>query len=166
MSLEWESIARTVVHGAATYGVLIGLLRLTGNRTLSKLNAFDLVVTIALGSVLAASFVDASVATMRAAAALGALVALQFAITWLTARSRAVGRLIKTPPSLLYDRDGYRTGAMREARVTAEEVRTAVRQAGIGGMEQVAAVILESDGTLAVIPQSALGSGSALGGVR
>ncbi len=35
------------------YAALVGFLRISGKRTLSKLNAFDFVVTVALGSMLA-----------------------------------------------------------------------------------------------------------------
>ncbi|HBM44306.1 MAG TPA: DUF421 domain-containing protein, partial [Halomonas sp.] len=49
----WESLARTLVVGLLAYTVLIVFLRISGNRTLSKMNAFDLIVTVALGSTLA-----------------------------------------------------------------------------------------------------------------
>ena len=49
---SWESIGRTVISGVVTYGALIMFLRVSGKRTLAKLNAFDLVVTVALGSTL------------------------------------------------------------------------------------------------------------------
>jgi hypothetical protein len=38
----WESLLRTVVVGVLAYVSLIVLLRISGMRTLSKMNAFDL----------------------------------------------------------------------------------------------------------------------------
>jgi uncharacterized membrane protein YcaP (DUF421 family) len=49
----WDSLLRTLVVGLLAYVVLVVFLRLSGKRTLSKLNAVDLVVTVALGSTLA-----------------------------------------------------------------------------------------------------------------
>lgn len=46
--------------------------------------------------------------------------------------------------------------------MTAGEVRQAVRSQGIGGLELVEAVVLETDGSFSVIPGSQAGSGSAL----
>ena len=46
-----------------------------------------------------------------------------------------------------------------------DEVRQAVRSQGVGGLDRVAAVCLESDGTLSVIPTSSLGDESALADV-
>jgi uncharacterized membrane protein YcaP (DUF421 family) len=45
---------RVVAVGVPAYFVLVFFLRIAGKRTLSKMNAFDLVVTVALGSIPAA----------------------------------------------------------------------------------------------------------------
>ncbi|WP_238388177.1 hypothetical protein [Hymenobacter sediminis] len=59
---SWTSIARTLIVGVAAYAGLIILLRASGKRTLTKMNAFDLVVTVALGSTLATVLLTKSVA--------------------------------------------------------------------------------------------------------
>ena len=60
---------RTVVIGGRAYITLIVFLRISGKRTLAKLNAFDLVVTVALGSTLSANLLDQSIALAEGAAA-------------------------------------------------------------------------------------------------
>jgi uncharacterized membrane protein YcaP (DUF421 family) len=47
---SWSDLGRVLVLGVLGYISLVLLLRISGNRTLSKLNAFDFIVTIALGS--------------------------------------------------------------------------------------------------------------------
>ena len=47
---SWFGLLRVLVVGALAYAALILFLRVSGKRTLTKLNAFDLVVTVALGS--------------------------------------------------------------------------------------------------------------------
>jgi uncharacterized membrane protein YcaP (DUF421 family) len=47
-------------------------------------------------------------------------------------------------------------------RVTAGEVRQAVRSQGIGSLGDVAAVVLETDGTFSVVVRAKTGDGSAL----
>jgi uncharacterized membrane protein YcaP (DUF421 family) len=44
------SLLRVVIFGTLAYLSLVLLLRVSGKRTLSKMNAFDLVVTVAIGS--------------------------------------------------------------------------------------------------------------------
>lgn len=59
---NWEGLARTAVVGTLAYAALILFLRVSGKRTLAKLNAFDLVVTVALGSTLSAVLLQESIA--------------------------------------------------------------------------------------------------------
>lgn len=88
------ALARTVLIGIAAYAALIAILRVSGKRTLSKMNAFDFVVTVALGSTLATILVDTSVTLAQGALALALLVALQFAITWTSVRVAWVRRIV------------------------------------------------------------------------
>ena len=77
------------------------LLRVSGKRTLTKINAFDLVVTVALGSTLATVLLTKSVALAEGLTAFVLLIFLQFVLIWLSVRSRAVSRLVKSEPTLL-----------------------------------------------------------------
>lgn len=157
---------RVFVVGTLAYAGCIVMMRLSGNRTLSKLNSFDLVVTVAFGSTLSSVLVSSDIALAQGLAAIALLVLLQFAITWLSVRSGAVNAIIKTSPTLLLRNGCMLDDAMRRVRITSDEIRTAVRQKGMGGLDQVAAVILETDGSLSVIAAEKLGSGSAMDGVR
>jgi hypothetical protein len=50
---SWSGLGRVLVVGVLAYGALVFVLRVSGKRTLSKMNAFDLIVTVALGSTIA-----------------------------------------------------------------------------------------------------------------
>jgi uncharacterized membrane protein YcaP (DUF421 family) len=162
---NWENLVRVVLIGTLAYAGTVVLLRISGNRTLSKMNSFDLVVTIAFGSALATVLLNRNVSLSEGLAALALLVFLQFLVTWLSVRSTRVSRLVKTKPALLL-RDGrFQPSVMKAVRITEEEICASVRQHGLGGIEQVAAVILESDGSLSVIGKQQAGSMDALKGV-
>ena len=147
----WFALIRTVIVGGLAYVGLIILLRVSGKRTLSKMNAFDFVVTVALGSTLATIALSADVALAQGLVALALLVALQFAITWSSVRWRWVRRVVTGEPSLLFYRDQYLPDALRRARVTEDEVRAAVREAGHAAIEEVEAVVLETDGSFSIL---------------
>jgi uncharacterized membrane protein YcaP (DUF421 family) len=147
------------------YGALILLLRVSGKRTLSKMNAFDLVVTVALGSTLATILLSKDVALAEGVLAFAVLILLQFVIAWLSVRSTAVHRLVKAEPALLFHQGKFLWQAMTAERVTEDEVRAAVRGQGIASMEAVAAVVLETDGSFTVLRPPDHSSASALVGV-
>lgn len=150
---SWESLLRVVLVGGAAYIALVVMLRLSGNRTLSKMNAFDLVVTVALGSTLATVLLDKSIPLADGVLALALLVYLQYAITWASVRSEGFQRLVKSEPAILASNGRYLDQAMRAQRVTREEIESALRQNGLTDVGSADCVILETDGSLNVVPK-------------
>lgn len=148
---NWGGLVRTVLIGVLAYAALVALLRLSGKRTLSKMNAFDLVVTVALGSTLATILLSEDVALAEGVVAFSVLIAMQFAIAWLSVRSKRVNRLVKSEPRVLVLRGRVLAESLREERVVEEEVLAALRTEGLASMEGVEAVILETDGSFTVV---------------
>ncbi len=159
---DWSGIWRTLLVGALAYAALIALVRVAGKRTLAKMNAFDLVVTVALGSTLATILLSEDVALAEGVAAFALLIGLQFIITWLSVRTKVVPRLVKSEPTLLVFRGRQLDEALRVQRVSPEEVSQAVRNAGYASVAPVHAVVLETDGSFSVIGEGAAGEISAL----
>jgi uncharacterized membrane protein YcaP (DUF421 family) len=151
---SWAGLGRVLLVGTLAYVALVFLLRISGKRTLSKLNAFDLVVTVALGSTLATVLLSNSVALAEGVLALGLLISLQYAITWLSVRSPGFQTLIVAEPTLLMHRGRFLEGAMQAERITREEILAALRASGAAEPQDIAAVVLETDGTLSVVAQA------------
>lgn len=147
----WEGIGRTAITGVVAYFSLIVILRVSGKRTLAKMNAFDLVVTVALGSTLATILLSKDTALSEGVFALAMLVSFQFAVTWLSVRSKVIRRLVRSEPTLLFYRDAFLQDAMSAQRVTESEVHQAARSQAVADLSGHA-VVLESDGSLSVLP--------------
>lgn len=145
------SALRVVVITIAAYGALVMILRVTGKRTLSKMNAFDLVVTVALGSTLATVILSKSVSLLQGVLAFTMLALLQFAVTWLSVRSGRFERWIKAEPRLLAHRGTFLDRALKDERVTREEVEAALRDQGVGSLSEAVAVVLETNGQISVV---------------
>jgi uncharacterized membrane protein YcaP (DUF421 family) len=148
---SWFGLLRVLVVGTLAYAALVLLLRVSGKRTLAKLNAFDLIVTVALGSTLATVLLSKSVALVEGLAAFALLAGLQYLVAWLSVRSPRFSGLVKSEPTLLLHRGCFLDGAMHAQRVTRAEVLAALRSSGAAEPAQVAAVVLETDGSLSVI---------------
>jgi uncharacterized membrane protein YcaP (DUF421 family) len=164
---SWAGLGRVLLVGTLAYAALVLLLRISGKRTLTKLNAFDLVVTVALGSTLATVLLSKSVAFAEGVLALGLLIFLQYGIAWLSVRSPRFQSFIKAEPTLLVHRGRFLEGAMRVQRITREEVLAAVRASGAAEVGEIAAIVLETDGSISVIPgASAAGEDGTLANVE
>lgn len=162
---SWSSLLRVVVVGTLAYVALVLMLRVSGKRTLAKLNAFDLVVTVALGSTLATVLLNRSVALAEGVVAFLLLAGLQWLVAFGSVRSARFDALVKSEPTLLLHHGRFLERAMRGQRVTREEVVSALRSSGLARAEDAAAVVLETDGTLSVVPASAT-QGQDLGVLR
>lgn len=148
---DWTGIGRTVVVGSLAYATLVLFLRISGKRTLAKLNAFDLVVTVALGSTLSAILLQESIALAEGATALALLILLQFLVTFSSVRSSGFANAIRSEPTLLARNGQLCEAAMRRERITESEALSAVRASGGSGWPDVHTLILESDGTISVV---------------
>jgi len=147
---SWYNVGRTVTLSIITFAALIVLLRGSGKRTLSKLNVFDFVFVVAVGSVFASTIISKDVTLVEGIAALATLVGIQIFLAELAARSSTAERIINGEPALLLSRGKFIQRALKKERVTEEEVRAAIRTKGVSRVEDVDAVILENDGTLSV----------------
>ena len=70
-------------------------MRLPALATRRPLNAFDFIVTVALGSTLATVLLSKDLALAEDVVAFALLVLLQFAVTWSAVRSRTMRHLVK-----------------------------------------------------------------------
>jgi uncharacterized membrane protein YcaP (DUF421 family) len=163
---SWAELGRVAVVGTLAYAALVLLLRISGKRTLTKLNAFDFVVTVALGSTLATVLLSKDVSLAEGALALALLVTLQFVITWLSVRSPRFQRMIKAEPRLLLHRGRFLDGALKAERMTREEVLAAMRADGLSDVASVTAVVLETDGSISIIADTANDDRSTLASVH
>ncbi|MDW5378006.1 DUF421 domain-containing protein [Halomonas sp. HP20-15] len=148
---EAIALLRVALMGVMAYVALVLLLRVSGRRTLSKMNAFDLVVTVALGSILATVILNPGVTLAQGSLAFGLLIAMQYALTWSSVRWPWVRRLVTGEPALLLYHGKPLPGALLRARVTMDELRAAVRAAGLVSLDEVEAVVLETEGSLSVV---------------
>ena len=146
----WDGVLRILLIAPAAYVALILILRMSGKRTLAKLNAFDFVVTIAIGSTLASVITSSTLSLVDGLVALGLLVGMQFIVTAASVRLPWVNDVVKAEATLLVRKGELLPRAMRRQRITSDEIEAATRQSGGRGVEDAEAVFLETDGSLAV----------------
>jgi uncharacterized membrane protein YcaP (DUF421 family) len=151
---SWYNVGRTVTLSIIGFAALFTMLRVSGKRTLSKLNVFDFVFVVAVGSVFASSIISKDVTLVEGLAALATLIVIQLLLAELAARSPTAERLINGTPTLLLSHGKFIHSALRKERVTEEEVRAAIREKGVTRVEDVDAVIMENDGSLSVAWES------------
>lgn len=161
-----SAIWRTLVVGLSAYVCLILLLRISGKRTLSKMNAFDFVVTVALGSTLATILLSKDVTLAQGVVAFGVLIGAQYVVTWTSVRWEWIRGVVTGEPLMLAYDGHLLHQAMKKARVAESEIIAAIRSQGLPGLPETQAVVLETDGSFSVLPRQSQAAYGSLDGVQ
>ncbi len=147
----WEPVFRIIVVGTLTYIGIILILRVSGKRTLASMNAFDFIITVAMGSAFGRILTASKVSVAEALTAFLLLVILQYAIAWLEIRSKFFHKLITSQPALLYYNGAFIEKNMRRERINKDDLMGAVRKKKFGDLIKVEAIIMETDGSISII---------------
>lgn len=150
----WEPILRIFVVGIVTYVGLILLLRLSGKRTLTRMTAFDFVITIAIGSAFGRILTASIVSISEAITAFILLVLLQTLFSFLEVHSKQFKKFTTTPPTLLYYNGEFLRKNMRKSRIREDELLSAIRKKSFGSLNEVKAVVFETDGSFSIVRRS------------
>jgi uncharacterized membrane protein YcaP (DUF421 family) len=150
---DWDSLQRVAVCAVISYFALFAFIRISGKRTLAKINAFDFVVTITLGSTLS-SMILANVTITEGAVALLIIIGLQYLLAKLTFHSAKMEKLINSQPVLLYFDGQYLESNMEKESITRDDLHSQARKYRLHDLADVKAIVMEINGELTVIKRS------------
>jgi len=147
-----SGLADIVVRTLVIYVFVVAVLRLGGKREVGQLGTLDLVALLLLSNAVQNSMVGENTSLAGGIVAAGTLFALDRALRAIADRYRPVRKALEGEPSLLV-RDGRPlTEAMRREGVEPYELRAALRAHGVARVDDVALAVLETDGTISVVP--------------
>ncbi|QPG04575.1 DUF421 domain-containing protein [Salinimonas marina] len=154
---SWPELWRVLITAVATYLICVAFVGVFGKRSNAKMNNFDWIVTVAMGSILGSAVLLKKVVIVEVALALFVLLLLQYTFTLLSVRFTWFHKLMNKSPALLYYDKHFISSALKKERVTEQEVLMGMRAHGFTHKDQVKAVILEPNGDLSVLPSSVPG---------
>ena len=146
---SWDEAGLIVLSAFLMVVIVIGIIRLVGLRSLSKMSSFDFAVTVAIGSIMASTVVSSTPVANGALAALAPL-----GVQALIAVLRRFGRVsdaIDNDPMLLMRNGEFIDDALRACRVTRSDVIAKLREANVLQLSEVRAVVLETTGDISVL---------------
>ena len=150
---SWPQLAEVALSAVLAYIAIVVVIRVSGARTTAQLNSFDWIVNVIVGSLAASGILLEDVSIIAAITAIVVLVALQFVLSIASQRFTVFEKLVKNEPVLLTHKGQLLEKAMRQSRVSRDEILTALRDSGLTRIEDANWVILETNGTLSVIPR-------------
>jgi len=148
-----SSLPEVVLRAGFVYLFLVVVLRISGKREVGQMSILELIVVLLISDAVQNSMVGDNTTLWAGPIAVLTLLGLDYGLSRLTLRSRRLRQVIEGEPRLLI-RDGkLLKKAMREETVETEELRRAVRAHGVARIEDVRLAVLETDGSISVIPK-------------
>jgi uncharacterized membrane protein YcaP (DUF421 family) len=139
---------------AVVYLVLVGGLRLFGKRELGQLSLYDLVMIIILGNAVQNAMINNDNTLGGGIVAAAVLLTMNWLLNRLILHSRGAERFLVGGPILIVHDGQPLRPAMQRQGISDDELAAALREHGIDDVGDVHLAVLESDGTISVVPRS------------
>ena len=137
------------------YAFLIVGVRVVGRRQLGQLTVIDLVVILVLGSAVETAMIHGNTSLAAGLVSMSTLLAVNALLTRVFLRSARLRHLVGGGPLVLV-RDGRPVEEhLKRAGMSMDDLLEALRDRGYSDTNGIGYVVLETDGTVSVIPASA-----------
>ena len=153
-----QQVLQVAVSVVAVYLVGLVLVRIAGRRTLAEISAYDVLVTIAIGSILANASLPANATVIDALVGIAVLLALQVAIGAIRLRSPRLRRVMDFQPRTIVRNGRFDLSqSPAAAQLSQSEVEELLRREGVTNVSTVQLVVLEPSGRVSVFTSDAAG---------
>jgi len=136
--------------GAIYLLVLVGV-RLSGKREVGQMTPFDLTLLLLLSNSVQNAMTGPDTSLMGGAVAACTLLLLNYFVADVSGLNRRFRKLIQGQPSLLVHDGKIVESHMAKEHVSMDELHRALREHGIGSVDQVALSVLEVDGSISCL---------------
>jgi uncharacterized membrane protein YcaP (DUF421 family) len=145
------SIGEKVIRTVLVYVFLIIALRLAGKRELGQLNSLDFVVLLCVANAVANGLVGDDNSVTGGIVGAIALFVLNAGVAVFLFRHARVRRALEGSPTELVVNGEVRTKALRDEKLTVDDVIQAVEEVGGRSFEEVETCILEPNGHIVTL---------------
>lgn len=136
------------------YLVLLTAMRLMGKRQIGELEISDLITTLLISEIASLPITDSNIPLSHAIIPIILLLTFEVISSALLVKIPSMKSLISTRPTTLIKNGKLLSSQMKNARITADELISELRQQGISDLSEVNYAILEQNGKISVIPKA------------
>lgn len=165
LSITRVQAMAVVITTVVMYAALLFILRLLGPRVLASLAGFDLAATLAIGALLGRTILGNTPVLAGGLVGLATLVTMQ-AFVGQIRRTRSGMKIVGHPPVLLMVDGQLLESGLNRTHIVETEMFARLRLLGIRDLQEVALMILETNGAISVIRRGQPISAALLVGVR
>ncbi len=149
----WEIILRSL----AVYIALLAVLRVFGKREVGQFTLFDLVLILLVANAVQPAMTGPDSSLLGGLIIIATLVGANHLLSVARQRLPFIAELLESKPTVIASDGQWDTRAMDREDVTIEEAEMALREHGIADVREVEIAVLESDGSISVVPKDKSG---------
>jgi len=143
-----------IVRAILVYLLVLVVFRIMGKRQLGQMQPFELVLTLIIADLATIPMAESSIPTLNGIVPLITLVVVHFLLTFFSKKSAKVSEIISGKPIVIVNPDGVNYQSLQELNITIDDLFEAIRTAGYFKLEEVQYAIMETNGTVNVLPKS------------
>lgn len=143
-----------LVRTLIIYAVLILVMRLMGKRQIGELEITDLVTTLLISEIASLPITNQEIPLSYAIIPMILLLVLEVSSSVILIRFPALKTMVSARPTTLIHHGRLNQRALREMRISLDELLSEIRQQGLTALDQVEHAILEKDGKMTIIAKA------------
>lgn len=143
-----------LIRTLIVYLVLIATMRLMGKRQIGELEVTDLVTTLLISEIASLPITNQEIPVSYAVIPMITLLFLEVLSSVVLIRFPSLKKLVSASPTVIIRNGELNQRALRELRISMDELMSEIRQQGLTSLEQVDCAILEKNGKLTVLPKA------------
>jgi uncharacterized membrane protein YcaP (DUF421 family) len=146
----WELVVRSI----SIYIGLLLALRLFGKREIGQFTLYDLVLVLLVANAVQPAMTGPDSSLLGGLVIIASLILLNFVVGRLD-NSRFFRGVFQPLPSVIIQDGRYVTDQLRRQGVDRDEADMAIREHGLDNVSEVRLGVLEADGSISIVPNSA-----------
>ena len=143
-----------IVRAILIYILVLFVFRLMGKRQIGQMQPFELVLTLIIADLATIPMAESSVPVLHGVIPLLTLVVVHYFLTLISKNSIKFGNFISGKPVIVINPKGIDEKALHSLNITVDDLFDAIRGAGYFNLEEVQYAIMETNGTVNVLPKA------------
>lgn len=144
-----------IIRATVIYLLVLLVFRLMGKRQIGQMQPFELVLTLIIADLATIPMTEISIPILHGVVPLITLVVVHYFLTFVSKKSIKVSEFISGKPIVIINPNGVDFDSLKELDITIDDLFEAIRSAGYFSLEEIHYAIMETNGSLSVLPKSA-----------
>lgn len=148
--IPWWQVA---VRSLIIYGAFLVMLRFFGKREVGQFTLTDLVLILLVANAVQPAMTGPDTSLVGGLVIIVVLFLANLGLSYLRVRSQAFRVFLQGHPAIIAKDGQWYPDAMRHQGVDIDDAEMALREHGVGNVDDAELVVLEVDGTISVVPK-------------